>query len=89
MTSIGCFLHSGYLYPTLHGSQKWQGPTKSSKGRVRAFHFNLAQLFYNMWVLVNLEVQERYRLSERRPLTSDDVLHAIRDRAFEIEDLPK
>lgn len=28
---------------------KFYAPTKSPRGRVRAFHFNLAQLFYNIW----------------------------------------
>ena len=60
-------------------------PTKSSVGRVRAFHFNVAQLFYNIWVLVNLELRDRYDLSDRRPLTSDEVLHAVRDITFEMD----
>ena len=64
-------------------------PTKSPNGRVRAFHFNLAQLFYNIWVIVNLELRDRYGLAERRPVTADDVLHAIRDEAFELDDLPE
>jgi len=64
-------------------------PTKSPNGRVRAFHCNLAQLFYNIWVVVNPELRDRYRLAERRPVTADDVLHAIRDEAFELDDLPE
>jgi IS4 transposase len=60
-------------------------PTKSSVGRVRAFHFNVAQLFYNIWMLVNLELRDRYDLSDRRPLTSDEVLYAIRDITFEMD----
>lgn len=68
---------------------KFYAPTKSREGSVRAFHFNLAQLFYNIWVVVNLELRHRFKLPSRRPLTSDDVLHAIRDRAFELDDLPE
>ena len=68
---------------------KFYPPTKSPNRRVRALHFNLAQLFYNIWVVVYLELRNRYGLGERRPVTSDDVLHAIRDEAFELEDLPE
>lgn len=68
---------------------KFYAPTKSSKGRIRAFHFNLAQLFYNIWVVVNLELRDRYGLVEQRPVTADDVLHAIRDEAFGLDDLPE
>jgi len=68
---------------------EFYAPTKSSKGRVRAFQFNLDQLFYNIWVVVNLELRERYGLAERRPLTADDLSHAIRDEAFELNDLPE
>lgn len=68
---------------------KFYPPTKSSKGRVRAFHFNMAQLFYNIWVVVNLELRDRYGVLERRPVTSDDVLHAIRDEAIELDDVPE
>lgn len=64
-------------------------PTQSSHGRVRAFHFNLAQLFYNVWVVVNLELCDRYDLPDRRPVSADEVLHTIRDEAFEIDDLPE
>jgi hypothetical protein len=64
-------------------------PTKSPKGRARTFHFNLAQLFYNVWVLVNLELRDRYGLDDRRPLTAADVLHAIRDHAIKMDDLPE
>jgi hypothetical protein len=46
-------------------------------------------LFYNSWVVVNLELRDRYGLAERRPVTADDVLHAIRDEAFELDDLPE
>ena len=45
--------------------------------------------FYNIWVVVNLELRDRYGLAERRPVTADDVLHAIRDKAFELDDLPE
>ena len=66
---------------------KFYPPTRSPQGRTRAFYFDLAQLFYNLWVVVNLEFRHRYGLAERRPVTSDDVLHAIRDEAFELDDL--
>lgn len=32
-------------------------PTKSPKGHIRAFHFNLAELFYDIWAVVNLELR--------------------------------
>lgn len=64
-------------------------PTKSGDGSVRTFHFNLAQLFYNIYVMVNMELRHRFRLPSRRPLTADDVLHVIRDCAFELDDLPE
>jgi hypothetical protein len=49
----------------------------------------MAQLFYNIWVIVNLELHDRYSVLEHRPVTIDDVLHTIRDEAFELDYLPE
>jgi hypothetical protein len=47
---------------------------------VRGYYFNLAKSFYNVWVVVNLELRDRYGLAERGPVTADDILDLVCER---------